>query len=128
MQVTRIGIDIAKRQFEVHGVDERGTVVVRKSLKREQVSEFLAQLPRCEIGMEACGGAHYWAREMVKLGHEVKLMSPRFVRPYVKSVKYHLKFPPPYHLKLPPQVIGPSWGSARGRSPIAAPRELPRWS
>jgi len=87
MQVTRIGIDIAKRQFEVHGVDERGTVVVRKSLKREQVSEFLAQLPRCEIGMEACGGAHYWHRELSKLGHTVRLLSAHKVKPYVVGNK-----------------------------------------
>jgi transposase len=87
MQVTRIGIDIAKRQFDVHGVDERGQVVLRRALKRERVREFMAQLPPCEIGMEACGGAHYWHRELSKLGHTVRLLSAHKVKPYVLGNK-----------------------------------------
>ena len=84
MNVKTLGIDLAKNVFRVHGVDSNGRAVVKRQLRRRQVSLFMAQLEPCLVGMEACGGAHYWAREMVKLGHEVKLMSPRYVRAYVK--------------------------------------------
>lgn len=87
MKITTIGLDLAKNIFQVHGVDAHGKVVVRKKLRRAQVREFFAKLPPCLVGMEACGGAHYWARELTKLGHTVKLMSPQFVKPYVKSSK-----------------------------------------
>lgn len=87
MQVTRIGIDIAKQQFDIHGVDEHGQVVMRRTLKRERVLEFVAQLPPCELGMEACGGAHYWHREFSKLGHTVRLLSAHKVKPYVVGNK-----------------------------------------
>lgn len=87
MKVTRIGLDIAKHVFQVHGVDERGKVVVRKSLTRGRVREFFANLPACMVGIEACGGAHYWARELAKLGHTVHLMAGQFVSPYRKSGK-----------------------------------------
>ena len=87
MNVTRCGFDIAKRVFQVHGVDERGGVKVRKTLAREKVLMYFAQLPPCLIGMEACGGAHYWARELSKLGHTVKLMAAQFVIPYRKRGK-----------------------------------------
>lgn len=87
MKITRVGLDIAKRVFQVHGVDERGRASVDKKLSRGQVLQFFAQLPPCVIGMEACGGAHYWARELGKLGHTVKLMAAQFVHPYRKSGK-----------------------------------------
>lgn len=87
MEVTTIGIDIAKRIFQLHGVDERGKAVLKKRLMRDQVLEFMANLPKCLVGIEACGGANYWAREIIKLGHEVKLMAPQFVKPYVKTNK-----------------------------------------
>jgi transposase len=87
MDVRTLGIDLAKNLFRVHGVDARGVTVVARQLRRRQLLPFLAQLAPCLVGMEACGGAHHWAREIAKLGHEVKLMSPRFVRPYVKSNK-----------------------------------------
>ena len=87
MQVVRIGLDLAKHVFQVHGVDERGKVVLRKTLRREGVSEFFANLPRCLVGMEASNGAHYWARILKELGHDVRLISPQFVTPYVKSNK-----------------------------------------
>jgi len=73
MQVERIGLDIAKSSFQVHGVDTHGKVVVRKQLSRSKVLPYFAQLPPCLIGLEACGGAHYWARELQKLGHDVRL-------------------------------------------------------
>src|SRR5215471_4148064 len=82
MQVTRIGFDIAKSVFQVHGVDEHGKVVVRKQLTRRKVLPYFAQLPACRIGMEACGSAHYWARELQKLGHEVRLMAVQLIKPY----------------------------------------------
>ena len=82
-----LGIDIAKRVFHVVGTDERGTIVWRKRLSRHDLIPFLAKLPPVLIGMEACGGAHYWARRFRAHGHEVKLMAPQFVKPYVKSNK-----------------------------------------
>jgi transposase len=87
MDVRTLGIDLAKNLFRVHGVDAKGVTVVARQLRRRQVLPFMAQLAPCLVGMEACGGAHHWAREIARLGHEVKLMSPRFVRPYVKSNK-----------------------------------------
>lgn len=87
MNVNTLGIDLAKNVFGVHGIDGRGTAVVRRELRRRQLLPFMAQLQPCLVGMEACGGAHYWAREMAKLGHQVRLMNPRFVRPFVKSNK-----------------------------------------
>lgn len=87
MNVTTIGIDLAKNVFQVHGVDERGKAVVRKQLRRSQFLEFFVNLPPCLIGMEACAGAHFWARRLTEMGHTVKLMAPHFVKPYVKTNK-----------------------------------------
>ncbi|WP_341749377.1 IS110 family transposase [Candidatus Tisiphia endosymbiont of Sialis lutaria] len=87
MEVTTIGIDIAKRIFQIHGVDKNGKTILKKKLMREQVLTFMANLPKCLVGMEACGGASYWARELTKLGHTVKLIAPQFVKPYVKTNK-----------------------------------------
>ena len=87
MKPTTIGIDLAKTIFQVHGVDARGKVVIRKALKRAQMAAFFANTPACLIGMEACGSAHYWARKLQTLGHTVKLMAPQFVKPYVKTNK-----------------------------------------
>ena len=87
MNITCIGLDIAKQVFQVHGVDEHDKVVLRKTLKRAQVLLFFANLPACRIGVEAGGGSHYWARELTRLGHEVKLIAPPFVTPYRKSGK-----------------------------------------
>ena len=87
MQVVRIGLDLAKYVFEVHGVDGQGNVVIRKTLRRGSVSTFFANPPPCLVGMEASNGAHYWARVLTELGHKVRLISPQFVAPYVKSNK-----------------------------------------
>ena len=87
MQVTTIGLDLPKSIFQVHGVDATGQVVVRKSLRRTQMLPFFAKLPSCLVGMEACGTSHHWARELIKLGHEVRLMPPAYVKPYVKRGK-----------------------------------------
>src|SRR5262245_40182060 len=87
MKITCVGLDIAKEVFEVHAVDEHGKVVVRKQLRRARVLEFFVNLPACLIGMESGSGAHYWARELLKLGHTVQLMAPRLVSPYRKSDK-----------------------------------------
>ena len=87
MKMTTIGLDLAKNIFQVHGVDEQGQVVLKKSLKRTKVLPFFANLEPCRIGMEACGGAHYWARQFERFGHTVKLMAPQFVNPYVKTNK-----------------------------------------
>lgn len=88
MEITTVGIDLAKSVFQVHAVDQHGKVVLKKQLKRGQVPEFFANLPTCLIGMEACGSAHYWARKLQALGHTVKLMAPQFVKPYVKTNKH----------------------------------------
>ena len=85
MQIVRVGLDLANYVFEVHGVDARGKAVLRKTLRRDAVSRFFANFPRCLIGMEASNGAHYWARVLTDLGHDVRLISPQFVKPYVKS-------------------------------------------
>ena len=87
MQVTTIGLDIAKNVFQVHGVDANEKVVVRKQLRRSQVLAFFAALAPCLIGMEACATAHYWARELTKLGHKVRLMPAKDVKAYVKRNK-----------------------------------------
>src|SRR5437899_2269909 len=87
MKVTRIGLDIAKQIFELHGVNRRGRVVLRKTLKRERVLEFFAQLEPCEVALEACGGAHYWHREISTLGHAVRLLPTNKVKPYVDGNK-----------------------------------------
>jgi len=76
-----LGIDIAKQVFHLVGMNEQGTILLRKRLYRAQVMTFIAQLPPMLIGMEACGGAHYWARRFQEHGHEVKLMAPQFVTP-----------------------------------------------
>jgi len=84
-KITTVGIDLAKRVFSLHGVDATGHVVLRKTVRREQLMEVVAGLPPCTIGMEACSGAHAWARQFQGFGHEVKLMAPAFVVPYRKS-------------------------------------------
>lgn len=87
MEVTTIGLDLAKNVFQVHGVDEKGKAVLRKRLTRKQMLPFFANMKPCLIGMEAQGACHYWSRELKALGHEVKVMSPQFVKPYIKSSK-----------------------------------------
>lgn len=87
MQVTTVGIDLAKHVFQVHGVDARGKRVLTRQLRRDQVKAFFARQPACRIGLEACASAHYWARELSALGHTVRLMAPQFVKPYVKTNK-----------------------------------------
>ena len=85
---TTIGLDIAKEVFQVHGVDAQQNVTVKRQLKRKDVLAFFEKLPPCLVGMEACGSAHYWAREIEKLGHKVKLMVPRYVKGYMKRGKH----------------------------------------
>ena len=87
MQITTIGLDVAKHVFQIHGIDAAEKVIVRKQLRRSQVMAFFAALPPCLIGMEACATAHHWARELTKLGHEVRLMPAKDVKAYVKRSK-----------------------------------------
>ena len=82
-----LGIDLAKNVFQLHGANGKGKCVLKKRLSRSKLVEFIAKLPPCLIGIEACTGAHYWARIFEKYGHKVKMMSPQFVKPYVKSNK-----------------------------------------
>lgn len=82
-----IGLDIAKSVFQVHGVDAAGEVVIRRQVRRAQMLAFFAKLPGCLVGIEACASAHYWGRELGRLGHQVRLMPPSYVKPYVKRQK-----------------------------------------
>jgi transposase len=86
-QVVTIGLDIAKSVFQVHGIDAEGGVVLRRQLRRAYVLPFFAKQPPCLIGVEACATAHHWARELGKLGHEVRLMPPSYVKAYLKRQK-----------------------------------------
>jgi transposase len=87
MKLTTIGLDVAKQSFQVHGADTDGRAVLRRRLRRNQVGSFFANLPPCVVGLEACCGAHYWARVLSRCGHTVRLIAPQFVKPYVKSNK-----------------------------------------
>jgi transposase len=86
-KITTLGIDLAKNVFQLHGVDLAGKAILRRELRRAQLMKTIAQLEPCLIGIEACGGAHYWARRFAEHGHQVKMMSPQFVKPYRKSDK-----------------------------------------
>ena len=86
-QVITIGVDLAKNVFQIHGVDAEGAVIVRRQLRRSQMLPFFKKQPPCLVGMEACATAHHWARQLVALGHAVKLMPPKYVKPYVKRNK-----------------------------------------
>src|SRR3984893_8808671 len=85
--VTTVGLDLAKHVFQVHGVDASGRVIVAKAFRRKDVLAFFAQLPACLVGMEACGSAPHWARELIKLGHDARMMPPAYVKPYVRRRK-----------------------------------------
>ena len=87
MNIKRIGIDLAKQVFQVHGVDGQEKAILRRKLPRAKMLTYFQKLPPCLIGMEACSSAHYWGRALQKMGHTVKLMAPQFVKPYVKSNK-----------------------------------------
>jgi transposase len=87
MDITVLGIDLAKSVFQLHGIDKDGKVVIKKQLKRNQMAQFFLNLKPCLIGMEACSSAHHWARKLMSFGHTVKLMPPQYVKPYVKTNK-----------------------------------------
>ena len=87
MNVKTVGVDLAKNIFQLHGVDERGKVVLKKKVTRDRLLPSLANIGPALVGMEACAGAHYWAKEIEKQGHTVKIMNPAFVAPYVKNQK-----------------------------------------
>ncbi|MFK0569860.1 transposase [Endozoicomonas sp.] len=86
-QVAVLGIDLSKNSFQLHGVDARGKVVIKKKLNRKALLPYIANLPQCLIAIEACGGSHYLCRKFTELGHDVRIIAPQFVKPYVKSNK-----------------------------------------
>src|SRR5262245_16837042 len=86
-EISTIGLDLAKNVFQLHGIDASGRVVLRRQLRRGAVEKFFAQLPPCIVGMEACGSAHHWARVIGRYGHQMRLMPPVYVKPYVKRNK-----------------------------------------
>lgn len=91
MKITIIGIDLAKEVFQIHGVDKRGKMVLRKQLRRNKMTKkFFAKIAPCLIGMEACGSSHHKMRKLSKFGHTVKFMSPPFFKPYVKTNKHDM--------------------------------------
>ncbi len=85
--IATVGLDIAKSVFQMHGVDAQGQVVIRRQLKRRYVLAFFQKLPSCLVGIEACASSHHWSRELMALGHTVRLMPPAYVKPYVKRQK-----------------------------------------
>ena len=87
MKVSTLGLDLAKNVFQVHVVDDEGNVTVRRQLRRQQMFSFFAELPPCLIGLEACGTSHYWARELAASGHDVRIIPPSYVKPYVRRGK-----------------------------------------
>ena len=86
-EITTVGLDLAKNVFQVHGIDAEGAVVIRRQVRRAQLLLFFSRLAPCLVGMEACAGAHHWARELTKFGHEVRLIPPSYVKPFVKRGK-----------------------------------------
>jgi transposase len=86
-EIATVGLDLAKAVFQVLGANRVGQVMLRKRLRRDQVLSFFGALPRCTVATEACGGAHFWAREIGRLGHEVRLIPPAYVKPFVKRQK-----------------------------------------
>src|ERR1700739_3569784 len=84
LEVSTIGLDLAKYVLQAHGADASGTTLFRKKLRRDHVLGFLAAQPACTVAMEACAGSHYWAREIAKLGHDVRLIAPVYVKPFIK--------------------------------------------
>jgi transposase len=87
LEITTVGLDLAKDVFQAHGANASGHAVLRKKLRRDQVLDFFGQLPPCVVAMEACGGAHFWARELARLGHDVRLIPPAYVKPFIKRQK-----------------------------------------
>jgi transposase len=87
MSARTIGLDLAKAIFQVHGVDAEGRAVLKRRIRRRELLTFFERLPACLVGMEACSSAHYWARELVALGHDVRLIPPQYAEPYVKRNK-----------------------------------------
>ena len=87
MNITTVGLDLAKNVFQIHAIDADGVITVRRRLRRSQVRKFFMDLKPCLIGMEACGTAHFWARELAALGHKIKIIPPSYVKAYVRRGK-----------------------------------------
>src|SRR5689334_10290805 len=126
MQPTTIGLDLAKTVFQVHGVDGSGKVVVSRRLRRDAVLAFFATLPPCLVGMEACAGAHFWAREITRLGHRVRLMPPQHVIPMAleqfrlkdKAQAFSMAWRNPIGSDQVPLVSSPTSSATRTTGPM----------
>ena len=112
-EVTTIGLDLAKRVFQAHGVDAASTVVLERQMRRAELLRFFGKLPRCLIGLEACATAHYWGRELAALGHEVRLIPPHYVKPYVRRNKSDRAMRRPFARRS----VGRRCGSCRSKTP-----------
>ena len=86
-EVNMIGIDLAKNIFQLHGSDSSGKMLWKKKIKREQLKQIMVNMPKCTVVMDSCGGSHYWARKFIEMGHDAKLIAPKFVKPFVKTNK-----------------------------------------
>ena len=118
MHIAVIGLDLAKNVFQVHGVDDLGQAVLKRKLRRSAVLPFFAGLEPALVGIEACHTAHYWGRELAALGHDVRLMPPQFVKPYVKSQKERT---PPTLRRSPKPCKGQRCGSCQSNPRISRP-------
>jgi transposase len=114
----RIGVDLSKGFFQIHALEHEGSPALKRKLSRARFLDFFVGLAPCRIGMEACGSAHYWARELRAMGHEVVLMGPIYVKPYLKRGKNDAN---DAAAVLTRRCLGPGCGSFRSRAPTSKP-------
>lgn len=117
MSVTTVGLDLAKSIFQIHGIDARGRAVLKRRIRRRGLLAFFEELPACLVGMEACSSAHHWARELVALGHDVRLVPPQYAKPYVKRTSRMRRMPKQFVKRSAARTCG-SFRSNRRRAKV----------